>query len=81
MNAVSRYLATLILQEETSKMDVFLPVYQELHPGPKFPARLKQWSQTLALPEDAAPFLLEVAKFLGTVALFLVSGLILLMAG
>jgi hypothetical protein len=62
-------------------MDVFLPAYQELHPGPKVAARLKQWSQTLALPEDATPFILEVAKFLGIVALILVSALILLMAG
>lgn len=62
-------------------MDVFLPVYQDLHPGPKFSARLKQWSQALAIPEDAAPFLLEIVKFLGIVALILVSGLILLMAG
>jgi len=62
-------------------MDVFLPVYQELHPGLKFAARLKQWGQTLALPEDAAPFFLEVAKFLGILALILVSALILLMAG
>ncbi len=62
-------------------MDVFLPVYPELHPGPKFPARLKQWSQTLAIPEDATTYLLEVVKFLGIAALFLVSALILLMAG
>ncbi len=62
-------------------MDVFLPAYQELHSGPKFTARLKQWSQTLAIPEDATPFLLEILKFLGIVALILVSALILLMAG
>jgi len=60
-------------------MDVFLPVYQELHSGPKFAARIRQWSQALIIPEDAAPLLLEVAKFLGTVALLLVSALILLM--
>jgi hypothetical protein len=62
-------------------MDVFLPAYQELHPGPKLTARLKQWSQTLAIPEDATTFLLEILKFLGIVALILVSTLILLMAG
>ena len=62
-------------------MDVFLPAYQELHPGLKFTARLKQWSQTLAIPEDATTYLLEILKFLGIVALFLVSALILLMAG
>ncbi|MFZ5448795.1 MAG: hypothetical protein ACOZFS_09200 [Thermodesulfobacteriota bacterium] len=62
-------------------MDVFLPVYQELHPGPKFAARIKQWSQPLSIPEDAAPVLLEVAKFLGTMALILIGAFILLMAG
>ena len=62
-------------------MDVFLPAYQELHPGLKFTARLKQWSQTLAIPEDATTYLLEILKFLGIVSLFLVSALILLMAG
>lgn len=62
-------------------MDVFLPVYQELHPGPKITARLKQWSQTIDLPEDATTYLLEIVKFLGIVALLLVSVLILLMAG
>jgi hypothetical protein len=62
-------------------MDVFLPAYQELHPGPKFTARLKHWSQALAIPEDATTFLLEILKFLGIVALILVSALIMLMAG
>jgi hypothetical protein len=62
-------------------MDVFLPAYQELHPGLKLTARLKHWNQTIALPEDATTYLLEVVKFLGIVALFLVSALILLMAG
>lgn len=62
-------------------MDVFLPIYQELHPGLKFSARLKQWGQTLALLEDAAPFFEEIVKFLGIVALILASSFILLMAG
>ncbi len=62
-------------------MDVFLPEYQEMHPGLKFTARLKQWSQTLAIPEDATTFLLEILKFLGIVALIMVGALILLMAG
>jgi hypothetical protein len=62
-------------------MDVFVPAYQELHTGPKFTARLKQWCQALALPEDATPFLLEILRFLGIMALILVSGLIMLMAG
>ena len=62
-------------------MDIFLPAYQELHPGLKFTARIKQWSRVLIIPEDATPFLLEILKFLGIVALIGVSGLILLMAG
>lgn len=62
-------------------MDVFLPTYPELHPGAKFAARMKQWSQALVLPEDVTPFFLEILKFLGIMALILVSALILLMAG
>jgi hypothetical protein len=62
-------------------MDVILPAYQELHLGPRITVRLKQWSQTLAIPEDATTFLLEILKFLGIVALVLVGALILLMAG
>jgi hypothetical protein len=62
-------------------MDALLPAYQELTPGPKFTARLKQWSQALTIPEDAGTFLLELVKFLGIMALILVSALILLMAG
>jgi hypothetical protein len=62
-------------------MDVFIPQYQYLPGSGKFVARLKQWSQTAALPADAGTFCLEVAKFLGTVALILASALILLMAG
>jgi hypothetical protein len=61
-------------------MDVFLPAYQELATGPKFWVRLKHWSLALALPEDAAPFLLEILKFLGILGLIGVGGLILLMA-
>ena len=62
-------------------MDVFLPAYQELQPGPKFAPRLRQWSQTLAIPEDATTYLLEIVKFLGIVALIIVGALIMLMAG
>ena len=62
-------------------MDVLLPEYPYLHPGLKFTARLKQLSQTLALPEDATTYLLEILKFLGTLALILVTALIMLMAG
>jgi hypothetical protein len=62
-------------------MAVFLPAYQQVHPGPKLTARLKPKRPALAIPEDAAVFLLEVAKFLGIVALIVVGALILLMAG
>lgn len=62
-------------------MDVFLPVYQELQPGLKLTSRLKYWTQTLALPEDAATYLLEIVNFLGIVALIIVGALIMLMAG
>jgi hypothetical protein len=47
----------------------------------KFAARLKPWRQALALPEDAGPVLGEIVKFLGTLALILVTGLMMLMAG
>lgn len=62
-------------------MDVFLSECQYLHPGPKIAARMKQWSQALAIPEDASAFLLEILKFLATVALIMVSAVIMLMAG
>ena len=62
-------------------MDVLLPERQYLHPGPKIAARMKQWSQALAILEDASTFLLEILKFLATVALIMVSAVIMLMAG
>ena len=62
-------------------MDVFLPECRYLHAGPKFTARMKQLSQTLAIPADARTVLLEILKFLGTLALIMVTALILLMAG
>ncbi len=62
-------------------MDVFLPECQYLHPGLKFTARIKQLSQALAIPEDAMTYLLEILKFLGTLALIMVTALIMLMAG
>jgi hypothetical protein len=62
-------------------VDVLLPECQYLHPGPKFGARIQQWSKALALPEDAVAYLLEILKFLATVALITASALILLMAG
>jgi hypothetical protein len=52
-----------------------------LQPGPKFTARIKQWRQVLALPEDALTYLLEIAKFLATGALILATGVLLLLVG
>ena len=62
-------------------MDVFLPEYQYQHPGLKFTARMKQVRDALAIPEDAMTVLLEILKFLGTLALIMVTALIMLMAG
>jgi len=62
-------------------VDVFLPEYRYLHPGLKFTARIKQLSSALAIPEDAMTVLLEILKFLGTLALIMVTALIMLMAG
>jgi hypothetical protein len=42
---------------------------------------MKQLSPALAIPEDALTYLLEVLKFLGTLALIGVTALIMLMAG
>ena len=62
-------------------MDVSLPECPYLQPDLKFAARMKQLSQALAVPEDAATYLLEILKFLGTLGLILVTALIMLMAG
>ena len=62
-------------------MDVSLPECPYLQPDLKFTARMKQLSQTLAIPADALAVLLEVLKLLGTLALIVVTALILLMAG
>jgi hypothetical protein len=62
-------------------MDAFLPACQYLHPGVKFMACIQQWSQALAVSEEATTFFREILKFLGIVALILVNALILLMAG
>ena len=62
-------------------MDVSLPECPCLHPGLKLPALMKQWRQALAIPADAPTFLLEIVKFLGTLALIMVTALITLMAG
>ena len=62
-------------------MNVSLPECPYLHPGLKLTGLMRQWRQTLAIPADAATGLLEILKFLGTLALILVTALILLMAG
>jgi hypothetical protein len=62
-------------------MDVFLPECRYLPPGLKFTARIKPWSKALAIPEDGMTYLLEIMKFLGTVAMIAITGLILLLAG
>jgi hypothetical protein len=62
-------------------VDVSLPECHCLQPDLKFAARLKQLSQSLAIPEDAGTCLLEILKFLGTLGLILVTALIMLMAG
>ena len=62
-------------------MDAYLSECRCLYPAPKISARLKQWRQTLALPEDAGIYLLEIAKFLATGALILATGALLLLLG
>jgi hypothetical protein len=62
-------------------MDVFLPECRYLQAGPKFAARFKQVRQTLALPEDAMAYLVEITKFLATGALILATGVLLLLLG
>jgi len=42
---------------------------------------MKQLSQALAIPEDATTGLLEILKFLGTLALIMATALIMLMVG
>ena len=62
-------------------MDASLPECPYLQPGLKFAARMKQLSQSLAIPEDAGTCLLEILKFLGTLGLIVTTALIMLMAG
>ena len=62
-------------------MDVLLPECRYLQPDLKLAARLKQLSQSLAIPEDAGTCLLEILKFLGTLGLIVTTALIMLMAG
>ncbi len=62
-------------------MNVYLSDCQYRHSGLKFSARKKHWRQTLALPQDAPTYLLEITKFLATGALILSTGVLLLMLG
>jgi len=62
-------------------VDALLSECRCLPAGPKFTARPEQVSLTLTIPADALTVLLEILKFLGTLALMLVTALILLMAG
>ena len=62
-------------------MDVSLPECRYLQPDLTFAARLRQLSQSLAIPEDAGICLIEILKFLGTLGLILATALIMLMAG
>ncbi len=58
-----------------------MPECPYLQSGLKLTARLQQWRQTLALPEDAGIYLLEVAKFLACGALILATGVLLRLLG
>lgn len=60
-------------------MDVFAPECPYLQSGLRLSARRQQWRQTLALPEEAGTYLLEVAKFLACGALILATGALLLL--
>ncbi len=62
-------------------MNVYLSECQYLHSGMKYSTRLKHWRQTLALPEDAGTYLLEITKFLATGVLIAATGVLLLMLG
>ncbi len=62
-------------------MDVYVPECQCSYPRLPLAARLHQLKQALAWPEDTAAVFLEIAKFLGTLGLIAVTGLLLLLAG
>lgn len=59
-------------------MDAILPKYHCLQARPEFMAHIRH---TFAAPEDTMTILLEILKFLGTLALIMVTALIMLMAG
>uniref|UniRef100_A0A7C3UZ90 Uncharacterized protein n=1 Tax=Desulfobacca acetoxidans TaxID=60893 RepID=A0A7C3UZ90_9BACT len=60
-------------------MDILLPEYRSLGFKLKYAAHLKRLGEGLALPAAAVPVGLEVLKFLVTLALIAVNGLLLLM--
>jgi len=62
-------------------VNFFLPECQYLYPRPRFTARIKQLRKTLAIPEDTRTLLLEILKFLATVALIIETGVLLLLVG
>jgi hypothetical protein len=62
-------------------VDAILPEYQHLQHGLKCMARMKQWRQALVLPEDTATYLMEITKFLATMALIISTGVLLLLVG
>lgn len=62
-------------------MNVYLSECQYLHSGLKFSSRMKHWRQALVLPQDAPTYLLEITKFLATLALILATGVLLLLLG
>jgi hypothetical protein len=62
-------------------VDVLLPEYRCLNFRLKVKAHLKHLGEALALPEETLTVGLEILKFLGTLALIGVYGLILLMLG
>lgn len=60
-------------------MDVFLPECRCLSYRLKVATHLKQLGEALAIPEEAFTVGLEILKFLSTLALIALTGLILLM--
>ena len=62
-------------------MDAILPECQYLQTGLENRAQMQPWRPTLALPEDAGTYFVEITKFLATAALIATSGLLLLLAG
>ena len=62
-------------------MNVYLSECSYLQAGLKTATRHKPWRQALALPEDTMTYLPEITKFLGTIALILATGLLMLMMG